>query len=167
MTGQQSGDLMVIIRRRTAILKLFPYFNWKEVLPIKAPRPLREIEQMFRDLPPVSVQRKIVRERTLHVHAKVLLIARRTMRDFFRAYASFVQTQIAARAVIKLMRQKQTTRSVRFVFDSFKANWQHVLYEPAEDAQVRVINADIAAWFNHFFRERVRQQRLALQIPYS
>jgi hypothetical protein len=69
--------------------------------------------------------------------------------------------------VIKMMHWKQTLRSMRFVFDSLKSNWQHILYEPAEDRQVGVINADIAAWFKHFFHESVKQRKLALQIPFS
>jgi hypothetical protein len=165
--ARRSEGIMGVIRRRIAIVRLFPYFNWKEVLPVKAPRPLREIEQMFKDLPPVSIQRKLARERAHHLHARALLIARRTMRDFFRAYAAFVQTQLAIRAVIKLMRRRQALRALRPALNAFKANWWQIQFAPTDEPMVDAINADICAWFKHFFRESVRQRQLALQIPYS
>jgi hypothetical protein len=167
---QRSDDLIKMIRRKTTILRLFPYFELKEVLPMKAPRPIREIGEVFKDLPAVSIQRKIARERILHVNAKVLILTRRTLRDFFRAYASFVQGQVATRAVIKLMRRRQVLRSMRFGFVMLKRNWKHMFVEGGEEGEgheIEIINNDIAAWFKHFFRERIRQNQLIQNIPYS
>jgi hypothetical protein len=106
VTERRSEGVMVVGRRRVLLLKLFPYFNWTDVLPVKPPRPLHEIEQLLNDLPPVSIERKLARERAHHLNVRQLLARRPIMRDYFRAYASFVQVQRASRAVIKLLRAR-------------------------------------------------------------
>jgi hypothetical protein len=163
---RRSEGVMVIVRRRVAILKLYPYFNWTDVLPVKPPRPIREIEQLFKDLPPVSVQRKLARERAHHVNVRQLLQRRRIMRDYFRAYASFVQVQRALRAVIKLLRTRHILRYYYMGYCAFRDNWIHMT-RPEIPKPIEDINFDLATWFKHFFRERVRQQQLLSTLPYS
>jgi hypothetical protein len=158
---------MVVIRRRTELVQRYPYFDWRETLPVKAPRPLKEVEQMFRELPPMSLQRKVARARTHHVNVRVMLNDRRTMRDFFQAFAAHVQVERASRAVLKLMQDKQTLRTNRWAFDGIVMNWKKTLFESHEPQQIATINADIAAWMKHFFRERARQRQLLKKIPYS
>lgn len=158
---------MAIIRRRTIILQMYPYFNWTEVLPVRPPRPLKEVEQMFKDLPLVSIQRKVARERVHHVNVKMMLMRRRILRDFIRAYAAFVQTQVATREVMRLMRKKQHLKLYRKVLDGFKANATKKPLELTRCKEVDEINANISAWFRHFFRERVHQQAIINSVPLS
>ncbi|OHT13126.1 hypothetical protein TRFO_16890 [Tritrichomonas foetus] len=164
--GRTEG-LMEVIRRRTQILQLYPYFNWTEVLPVRPPRPLKEVEQMFKDLPLVSIQRKVARERVHHVNVKLLLMRRRVLRDFMRALAAHVQTQIATREVMKLLRKKQNLRLVRSVFDAFIANAQHKEIEFKTSEHESEINSNIIAWERHFFRARNKQTKIVNSIPYS
>jgi hypothetical protein len=166
MAAQRSPGLMDTIRRRTAILQLYPYFGLTDVLPGRPPRPLKEVEQTFRDLPVVSIQKKVARERNLHIQAKQAIMRKRTLRDFFRALAAFVQSQIATREVLQLMRKKQNMRAERMVFAAFKANWKKVPLRTDQESEEK-IDADIGAWFRHFFRERARLQRLVKKMPIS
>lgn len=167
-TGENRTDgLMLIIRRRTQILQLYPYFNWTEILPIRPPRPLKEIETMFKDLPLVSIQRKVTKERLHHVNAKLLLMRRRLLRDFLRAYAAYVQTQIATREVMKLLRKKQSIRLLRNAFNVLKANANHENYVHQIDQKEIEINSNILAWERHFFRARNKQTQLVNELPYS
>jgi hypothetical protein len=166
MAVQRSPGLVDTVRRRTAILQLYPYFGLTDVLPGTTPRPLKEVEQMFRDLPVVTIQKKIARERNLHIQAKLAIQRRRMLRDFFRAFASFVQSQIATREVLQLMRKRQNMRSERMMFEAFKANWKKVPLRPYEEGEEE-ISADIGAWTKHFFRERARLQRLVKKMPIS
>lgn len=167
-TGQNRSDgLMLVIRRRTQILQLYPYFNWTEILPIRPPRPLKEIETMFKDLPLVSIQRKVTKERLHHVNAKLLLMRRRLLRDFLRAYAAYVQTQIATREVMKLLKKKQQIRLMRNCFNALKANADHEEFIYQIDKKEIEINSNILAWERHFFRARNKQTQLVNGLPYS
>jgi hypothetical protein len=167
VTAQQSEGLMEIIRRRTEIMQRYPYFNWTETLPVKAPLPLKEVEQMFKGLPAVSLQRKLARARQHHLNTKVMLNERRTMRDFFRAFAGFVQTQQALRTVLKLLQQRQALRITRAGLVAFLKNWKKGKVELRETLEITALSADIEAWMKHFFRERARQQQLLKRLPYS
>jgi hypothetical protein len=160
----RSPGLVPMIRRRTLILQLFPYFNWTETLPVKPPRPLKEIEQMFRDLPAAAVQRKIARERARHITVKALISHRRLLRDFLRAYAAFVQRQIATREVLQLMRTKQQLRLYMSVLGTFQTNAKQIAIT-GQPRLIPQINADITAWFKHFFKERNRTERLVRRVP--
>ena len=71
MNSKRTKGLMEIIRRRTEILQLFPYTNWVEIIPVRPPRPLKEVEAMYKDLPLVSIQRKVASERVHHVNVKL------------------------------------------------------------------------------------------------
>lgn len=165
VNANRSNGIMSSIRRRTQIMQLYPYFNWVEVLPVRPPRPLKEVEQMFKDLPLVSIQRKVARERVHHVNVRMMLIQRRMLRDFIRAYASYVQEQIATRSVIMLMKKKQSLTLTRKAFAVFKAKGKDVVDEP--NAEEKEISANITAWFRHFFRERARQKAVVKTMPFS
>jgi hypothetical protein len=167
VTSRRSEGLMDVIRRRTEILQRYPYFQWTETLSVKPPRSVREIKDEFKDLPVASLQRKISRARNHHVNVMVMLNERRTMRDFFRALASYVQVQRALRAVMDLMQAKQALRSYRIVLDAFVLQRRQGVYQLREPEQIAKINADIAAWMRHFFRERARQEQMLKKIPYS
>lgn len=166
--SKRSIGLMEIIRRRTEILQLFPYFNWVEILPVRPPRPLKEVEQMFKDLPLVSIQRKVARERVHHVNVRMILLRRRVLRDFIRAYASYVQEQIAKREVIKLFKRRRSLKLLVKSFYGFKANWDN---QPPKrrsaNNQELIIRSDINAWLRHFFRARINQRKMAEKVPIS
>ena len=147
-------------------MQLYPYFNWIEVLPVRPPRPLKEVEMMFKDLPLVSIQRKVARERVHHVNVRMMLMRRRMLRDFLRAYASYVQEQIATRTVIMLMKKLRSVRAMRIAFNCFKAKDLEVP-QNIPCSKEDEINANITAWFRHFFRERTRQRALVKQVPLS
>jgi hypothetical protein len=167
VTERRSDGVMVVVRRRVLLLKLFPYFNWTDVLPVKPPRPLHEIEQLFKDLPPVSIERKLARERAHHLNVRQLLGRRRIMRDYFRAYASFVQVQRASRAVIKLLRARQNLRLCHSGYIAFLQNRAKDAKPMWTPKPIEDISYDLATWFKHFFRERARQQQLLQTLPYS
>ncbi|KAK8883137.1 hypothetical protein M9Y10_045785 [Tritrichomonas musculus] len=168
MNSKRTKGLMEIIRRRTVILQLFPYFNWVEILPVRPPRPLKEVEQMFKDLPLVSIQRKVARERVHHVNVRMILMRRRILRDFIRAYASYVQEQIAKREVMKLFKRRKSLKLLVRAFYAFKTNWDG---QPPRNKSVNnqelIIKSDINAWFRHFFRVRVNQRKIAEKVPIS
>lgn len=164
---RRSDGLMLTIRRRTQILQLYPYFNWTEVLPVRPPRPLKEIESMFKDLPLVSIQRKVTKERLHHVNVKQLLMRRRLLRDFLRALAAYVQTQIATREVMKLLRKKQNIRRMRNAFNVLRANATHEEIINQVDQKETEINSNILAWERHFFRARNKQTQIVNGLPYS
>ena len=167
-TGENRTEgIMQVIRRRAQILQLFPYFNWNEILPIRPPRPLKEIETMFKDLPLVSIQRKVTKERLHHVNAKLLLMRRRLLRDFLRALAAYVQTQIATREVMRLLRKKQNLRLMRKAFSAFKVNAGLDEIVNQIDKKVIELNSNILAWERHFFRVRNKQTQLVNELPYS
>lgn len=119
---------------------------------------------MFRDLPLVSIQRKVARERVHHVNVRMMLMRRRVLRDFIRAYASFVQEQIAIREVVKLLRKKREVRLMRISMDAFKCA-QSDEYETKLNRHEFEIGANIAAWHRHFFRQRAAQRRIASTVP--
>ena len=154
---ERSSGLVGQIGRRVVLLKLYPYFDLAETLPVRPPRPLKEVEELFSDLPLESIQRKVAKERLHHVHVKAMLTKRRIQRDFLRAYASYVQVQIAIREVVKLIRKRQNLRLSRQVFRAFVANAQRKPINSQKSKHESQIDADIQAWFVHFFRERVRQ----------
>lgn len=166
--SKRSFGLMEVIRRRTEILQLFPYFNWVEILPVRPPRPLKEVEQMYKDLPLVSIQRKVARERVHHVNVRMILLRRRILRDFIRAYASYVQEQIAKREVIKLFKKRKSLKLLVKAFYGFKSNWDN---QPPRNRsannQELIIRSDIYAWLRHFFKARINQRKLAGKIPIS
>ncbi|EAX98203.1 hypothetical protein TVAG_263200 [Trichomonas vaginalis G3] len=166
VNANRSNGIMSSIRRRTQIMQLYPYFNWVEVLPVRPPRPLKEVEQMFKDLPLVSIQRKVARERVHHVNVRMMLMQRRMLRDFIRAYASYVQEQIATRTVIMLLKKKQQLTLTRKAFAAFKATGDKVA-EDIPNAEEQEISANITAWFRHFFRERARQKVVVKNMPLS
>ena len=166
MNENRSSGIMADIRRRTQIMQLYPYFNWVEVLPVRPPRPLKEVEMMFKDLPLVSIQRKVARERVHHVNVRMMLMKRRMLRDFLRAYASYVQEQIATRSVIMLMKKKRNATTLRRALACFQAKGDEVPKNiPCK--QEDEISANITAWFRHFFRERSRQRALVSTVPFS
>ena len=160
----RSIGLMETIRRRRQILELYPYFNWVEVLPVRPPRPLKEVEQAFKDLPLVSIQRKIARERMHHVNVRMMLSRRRMLRDFIRAYASYVQERRATREVMRLMRNRRNLSLLTQGYEAFKINKDGELKEPVSNKMKNEINSNIIAWYRHFFRARVRQRRSLEQV---
>ena len=166
MNENRSSGMMSNIRRRTTIMQLYPYFNWIEVLPVRPPRPLKEVETMFKDLPLVSIQRKIARERVHHVNVRMMLMRRRILRDFLRSFAAFVQEQIAIREVIKLLRLRQNLILKRKVLNSFKIFKNQNQLDLISKTE-KEITSNILGWFRHFFRERVRQKNLIKQLPLS
>lgn len=163
----RTEGLMEVIRRRTEVLQLYPYFNWTEVLPVRPPRPLKEIEQMFKDLPLVSLQRKIERERLHHVNVKLLLMRRRMLRDFTRAWVAYVQQMMATREVMKLLRRKQHLRLMRLSFKALQANATNTEVTAQIESIELEVDSNIIAWERHFFRARNEQTRLTRTIPYS
>lgn len=165
MNCNRSNGLMEAIRRRTVILQMYPYFNWVEVLPVRPPRPLKEVEQMFKDLPLVSIQRKVARERVHHVNVRMMLMRRRVLRDFVRSLASFVQTQIATREVMKLIRKKQRIRTMRTAFEGLRSEWMGEPPQMKITQMEKEITANIHAWIRHFFRERIRQNKIVEEMP--
>ena len=164
---QRTSGLTHEIGRRVELLKLYPYFDLAETLPVRPPRPLKEVEEMFSDLPLVSIQRKIAKERLHHVHVKAMLTRRRILRDFLRAFASYVQVQIATREVIKLFRKRQQMRSYRLAFRAFAANASGKQVDVRKSKNENKLDSDIQAWFIHFFRERVRQNEIINNLEFS
>lgn len=168
MNSKRTKGLMEIIRRRTEILQLFPYTNWVEIIPVRPPRPLKEVEAMYKDLPLVSIQRKVARERVHHVNVRMILMRKRILRDFIRAYASYVQEQIAKREVIKLFKRRTALKLLVKGFNAFRSNWNN---EPPKnrsvDNQEIIIRSDINAWLRHFFRARINQKKMAEKVPLS
>jgi hypothetical protein len=162
----RSQGLMLHIRRRAVVLKLYPYFNWTEVLPVRPPKPLKEVAEQFKDLPLVSIQRKLARERIHHVNVKRRLQRRRILRDFVRTWAGYVQSQVAMREVIRLMIKKRGLATYRRVFEAFRSNWKGAPMEPdLPSDEEKEISGNIDAWFRHFFRERTRQNRMIKELP--
>jgi hypothetical protein len=132
---------------------------------MRPPRPLQEIEKKFKDLPAVSVQRKIARERTHALAVKAKLNERRVLRDFFRAYAAFVQTQFAFREVMRLMEKRQLLKAYEIGLNALLENQKLDAFVKHESPELHVVNADIAAWMKHFFRARAAQQQMLQSIP--
>lgn len=164
--GRTHG-IVEMIRRRTIVMQLFPYFDHVEILPVRPPRPLKEVEHMFRDLPLVSIQRKVARERIHHINVRMLLMRRRILRDFIRAYASYVQVQIAIREVVKQIRRKQNLRRMRIGFDAFKAVRSGKPFRTKPNMFEDETTANIVAWNRHFFRQYITQQKLLETLPFS
>ncbi|OHT11223.1 hypothetical protein TRFO_01176 [Tritrichomonas foetus] len=164
--SMRTNGLMETIRRRTEVLQLYPYFNWVEILPVRPPRPLKDVETMFKDLPLVSIQRKVARERVHHVNVRMMLLRRRTLRDFLRAFASYTQEQIAIREVMKLCRKRASLRLITRAFTGFKIIWlKDMNINPRCESLEDEINSNISAWYRHFFRARVHQKKIVEKIP--
>lgn len=89
---------------------------------------------------------------------------RRILRDFIRAYASFVQEQIAIREVVKLLRRRRDVRLMRVSMDAFKCTHGDE-YKTKLNRLEFEIGANIAAWHRHFFRQRAAQRRVATTVP--
>ena len=169
----RTPGLMEEIRRRVQIFQLYPYFNWTEILPVRPPIPLKQIEEMNKDLPPASLKRKIARERAHHINVKLLLQKHRLLRDFIRAYAAYVQSQYAIRSVIKLFRKEQNLIALRRMYENLKINASHetghTFSEPKQkrsETEIR-IRSDITAWMKHFFRIRNQQSLIIEGLPLS
>jgi hypothetical protein len=162
--ASRSEHTTSIVRRRAVILSLFPYFNWTEILPVRPPRPLKEVAAAHKDLPMELIQRKVALERIHHVNVKLLLMKRRMMRDFVRGWASYVQNQVAVRAVFGLLKTK---RSLRMMVDGMNGFRKNAGKEAMGSRVVMAIDADIEAWFSQFFKVRNRQNKMANGMPWS
>lgn len=162
---RRSDGLMSVIRRRIQVLQLYPFFNFVEILPVRPPRPLKEVEQMFKDLPLVSIQRKVARERVHHVNVRMMLMRRRMLREFIRAYASYVQEQIAIREVMKLYKQRREVKTKAKAYMAFKLNADESAEITNLERVGKDIQWDIIAWHRHFFRARNHQAQLIQNIP--
>jgi hypothetical protein len=166
--AHRSPGLMDQIRRRVTILRMFPYFNHIEILPVRPPRPISEVRKIFKDLPRVSIDRKIERERTHHINVMLLLSKKRTTRDFFRAYASYVQEKIATREAFKLMLQRNALRAQNLAFRLLVANAKKAIPEAATKTAVeQQVISDLVGWQKQFFIERRRQRKLGRRVPVS
>ena len=164
----RSPGIIEVIRRRATILQYFPYFNWVEVLPVRPPRPLKEIESMFKDLPLVSVQRKVARERVHHVNVRMMLARRRVLRDFIRAFASYVQERIATREVLILIKRRRDMDKLRIGMDAFKLNKDQTFIFRNRMNQIQLgFTADIQAWLRNFFRVKAKLKQMNDEVEVS
>jgi hypothetical protein len=157
----RTPGLIELIRRKRELLLLFPYFDWLDVLPVRAPRPLREVAQVFRDLPGPSIQKKLARERVHHLNVRAVLKTRRLMRDYFRAYASCVQERIATRAIKVLMAKRVRLRYLRHAYTAFRMAADKGPLPPRRMGHEDQVYKDLGAWFRHFVRFQHRQRQVA------
>lgn len=158
---KRTPGLMNQIRRRIEILKLYPYFNWIECLPVRPPKPIREVQRHIKDLSSTSIQKKVANERMHYVNVKVMLYRRRLLRDFIRAYASLVQERISVRNVIILMKRRKALCLVRISLHKLYVNAKKIEYFQSKKTIVEeTTQNDIDAWFLHFFAERIRQHNI-------
>jgi hypothetical protein len=165
ITLGRTPGLMDEVRRRIVILQLFPYFGLTEILPVRPPRPFREVEMLYKDLPLLSIQRKVARERIHHVNVRMMLMQRRILRDFLRSYASYVQERIVVKKVVALLRKK---RGVRLLKMGYRAFTGAVGKEREGDSVIlKGLSADILAWHRHFFKQRAKVRTRAKEIPFS
>jgi hypothetical protein len=160
----RTKGLMERVRRRRELLMLYPYFNYVEIIEARPPRPIKEVEQMFKDLPQPSIQRKLARERDHHVAVRLQLAEKRLKRDFFRAFASYVQEARACAEVMALMSRRRAMRLKKIGFNSFRAyEAKSMIVGQLVPDELRV-SADLAAWFRHLIHERARQRRLVSKL---
>jgi hypothetical protein len=165
MSLHRTEGLLEDIRRRREIFTLFPYFDCVDVLPIRPPRPLKEIKAMFKNLPVVSINKKIARERTHHINVRVLVQSRRVMRDFLRAYASYVQEQKAKREILVLMKARNRLKYLRDGYNMFSVNAGKEVLSRIRGGVEAQVYADLTTWFHHFVPYIQRQKRTIAELP--
>lgn len=146
----RTPNLLEVVRRRRELLILFPYSDWVDILPVRPPRPLREVGEIFKDLPMISIRKKVARERVHHINVRILLKKRQVMRDFFRAYASCVQRQVGQREIFRLMVRRRRIRYCALGFDAFRIAANKAPVELKLLPANRNVQADLLTWFRHF-----------------
>jgi hypothetical protein len=165
MSAIRTEGLLETVSRRREIFLLFPYFSCVDVLPVRPPRPLRQVAEVFKTLPLVSIRRKIAKERTHHINVRMMLLARRMTRDFLRAWASHVQELRARREILKLMRAKCTFMYLRDGYNMFRLAAHKDRLPKTRSGDDRRVRADLATWFRHFIAYVRRQKKTLVTLP--
>jgi hypothetical protein len=163
--GSRTDGLLALVRRRREIFTRFPYFNFIDTLQVRPPRPLRDVKELFRNLPPMSIKKKVAKERDHHMSVRMVLLDRRIMRDFMRAYASYVQEQIARREVLRLMKARNRLRYLRDGYDMFRRTAHKSPLPQSHVGQERTVHADLSTWLRHFMAWVQRQKKTIAALP--
>jgi uncharacterized phage-associated protein len=155
----RTEGLLEIVRRRKEVLVLFPYSDWIDILPVRPPRPLKEVENLFKDLPMISIRKKIARERVHHINVRILLHDRKVMRDFLRAYVAYVQKRIGRREIFRLMGQRRKIRYLTAGYNAFRIFANKNRVEQKKLPAQQNVQADLSTWFRHFIPSMQNQNR--------
>jgi hypothetical protein len=160
----RSPELLRVIRRRCELLCLYPFFGFKEILPINRLIPIQDIPTIYKDISSESLQKKISEEKSRHIEVKIMLGQKEMLRNFLRAYVSYVQEVKLTNEVIQRIQKIQQYRKMRIGFDSFFENWRK---EPhcSKLCQKEVNEqTNINALFVHFVKTRNKQHRLLMKV---
>jgi hypothetical protein len=138
----RNSSVMSEARCRCRLISLFPFINVRDVLPAQA-------------VPLPGTDPVRIRAGRLELHEFVL--SRRCLRDFLRAWVSFVQAQIGLRRGLILMLDRNSIRLMCAGMQGFLAGTARGRASLAKSDNFPILAASIAngrGWLHSLVRER-------------